>query len=348
MIKELVEQVKLNCDISDAQYWGSFSICGLLLRLRDLYRSEQGLNPWFPIGSEDISAWLGEKENRWAAFQGRDYIELTIDGKRYDPFDVSVINGIIEERSLVYGAGYGLYMKPTFFIAQRHSLKKRAGFLIYYSGKEYARDIFASPGMSQGNRIFLRLDPLRTLLWQKFSESGEKKLSCLEEAFSRFNLRLGQTSDALLEEAFEELILGYADVVLHHELAEAIEDVPKWAEILIAMEDRAAEYYLRTLKDLIADTSDHGPLRKLIDSTDREILCLFITSIGSYHDKLYPEMKKSWNAFMSNGDWNVLEETRRLGYVRFISCRERILEAYRISKNKEEFLLTVRQAMCVP
>jgi hypothetical protein len=35
-IESFTSQVKRNCNISDAKYRGYYSLCGLLLRLRDL------------------------------------------------------------------------------------------------------------------------------------------------------------------------------------------------------------------------------------------------------------------------------------------------------------------------
>ena len=52
-IKALREQVLHNCTISDSHHAGLYSICGLALRLRDLYKWEKGLDPWV--------AWLKER-----------------------------------------------------------------------------------------------------------------------------------------------------------------------------------------------------------------------------------------------------------------------------------------------
>jgi len=45
-IQSLACQIKHNCNISDARYWGMYSLCGLLLRLRELYKVEKGIRPW--------------------------------------------------------------------------------------------------------------------------------------------------------------------------------------------------------------------------------------------------------------------------------------------------------------
>jgi hypothetical protein len=50
----LITSIKRNCNISDAKYWGFYSLCGLLLRLRELYRSEKGMRPWERVNQGDF------------------------------------------------------------------------------------------------------------------------------------------------------------------------------------------------------------------------------------------------------------------------------------------------------
>lgn len=92
----LKNDIKYNCDVSDAAYWGYFSICGLLLRYRDLYRSEQGLKPWADISRTDITAWIHVKEAQWPELENKAFRALTIDGKQYQAFDVETINAALE------------------------------------------------------------------------------------------------------------------------------------------------------------------------------------------------------------------------------------------------------------
>jgi hypothetical protein len=61
-IASITSQVKHNCNISDAKHWGNYSPCGLLLRMRDLYKIENGLKPWEEISHKTIGAWIDERE----------------------------------------------------------------------------------------------------------------------------------------------------------------------------------------------------------------------------------------------------------------------------------------------
>ena len=64
-LESVVNQVLNNCDISDAANAGLYTVCGLALRLRDLYKWEKGLVPWDERDSSEILEWIEQKENRW-------------------------------------------------------------------------------------------------------------------------------------------------------------------------------------------------------------------------------------------------------------------------------------------
>jgi len=59
---ELLDTVRYNCNVSDANYWGYFSLCSLLLRLRELFKIERNLEPWDSVKNEEIFPWIEKKE----------------------------------------------------------------------------------------------------------------------------------------------------------------------------------------------------------------------------------------------------------------------------------------------
>ncbi len=179
----LLRDIKFNCDVSDARYWGYFSICGLLIRYRDLYRSEKGLAFRAEIRSDAIGAWIQAKESAWPALERQTFRSLTLNGKSYDPFDLDGINRLLVPQGLIYGAGYGMYMKPTFFLASLVAVREVDGLTVYTSDAELVRDLFTSAGMLQGTSILLRLEPLSMLLMSKFSSLDPRKAAALDDAF---------------------------------------------------------------------------------------------------------------------------------------------------------------------
>ena len=63
--QSLIGQVTRNCEITSAGQAGHFSLCGLLLRLRQLYKWEHGLPPWREPAPADVLPWVEAREQSW-------------------------------------------------------------------------------------------------------------------------------------------------------------------------------------------------------------------------------------------------------------------------------------------
>jgi hypothetical protein len=343
-LEKLARQVKLNCNISDAQFWGYYSICGLLMRLRELYRSEKSLVPWERIPRELISEWIGSTETLWKNLENRELEPLEIDGGLHDPFEVDGINHILAGRQIVYAAGYGRFNKPTFFLAELLDKKELYDYRIYYAGKELCRDLSTSVAMLQGRCIFIRLDCLKTLLWDKFQELKARRFGgLLSEAFSSCGI---MESDEDSEELFKrimDLASRISDIFLFHELGEAYEDehYEEWLNVLRLNRDRSTEFYMRAIKDLMADTSDMGPLKRMIETRDVPLLNFQTVFMDGLRRELFPEMMNSFQAFVEDGDWSALEEARRTGYKRAIDLRGHVLKLWK--EKKDDIVPFIRQ-----
>jgi hypothetical protein len=332
--------------VSDAQYWGYYSVCGLLMRYRDLFRSERGLKPWADIKREDIGAWIERKETEWPELEKQELRRLTIDGETYHPFEVEAINKALNKEGLVYGAGYGMYLKPTFFVAELRSVREISGLTVYTAGKELVRDLFTSPAMLQEKIVFLRIEPLMVLLMYKHSELNARSVSMLEDAFAAYGFPHRQIIDAAFEQRMEEMALRYSEILLAHEVGEAAEEVPEWKDILSrAAGDRQAEHLLRAVKDLLADTSEAGPYKKIIDARDRGALGLSISLAEGFRRLLFPEIKEAFAALSEGGDWTAVEQARRTGYERFRSARDEIVGLFRREGGRDGFIAAAKETL---
>jgi hypothetical protein len=337
----LLRDIKFNCDVSDAQYWGYFSICGLLIRYRDLYRSEQGLTFRAEIGREDIGAWIQAKESTWPELEQQSFRSLTLDGKSFDPFDLDGINRQLVPQGLIYGAGYGMYMKPTFFLARLVSVREIDGLTVYTSDTELVRDLFTAGGMLQGTNILLRLEPLTMLLMSRYSSLNPRKATALDDAFAQYGFPYQQIVDSTFEERLRSMALRYSELILCHEHAEAREQAPDWQDILQSAGDRKAEHYVRAIQDLVADTSVLGPYKRMIETRDRGALSLHVALAEGFQKVLFPEMRVAYARFLQNGEWELIEAARIAGRERFLRRRARIIDIFRRS-TVEDFSRAIR------
>ncbi|MCX8030192.1 MAG: hypothetical protein N3A59_01245 [Thermodesulfovibrionales bacterium] len=344
-ILDLSFQIKRNCDISDAKYWGYFSLCGLLLRLRQLYRSEKNLPPWSNIELKDIGEWINNKESLWASLENQSYKNLTINSSVFNPFEISEINSLLLEEKFIYGAGLGLYKKPLFFIGELFYQTKIDDFHIYYVKNEIARDLFASAGMLQNNVIFIRLDQIKTLLWEVFCDLKGRKNDLFEMVFSNLEISSEDTLSSEFVEKFDNLTMNFSHIILDHELAEAHEASENLREIVLSTEDRKIEYFLRDLKDKISDTSPKGPLKRIIQNQDKASLCFYISLLEIYHKAFYSHLRIAFEDFLRSQDWLILESLRQKLYNQSLRVREKILSAYNLFENSKEFYERLKEIM---
>ncbi len=76
-VQLISSQIKHNCNISDARYWGSYSLCGLLLRLRELYRAESGVGLWEKIQQKEIGEWIAKRESLWKELEDENFRDIS-------------------------------------------------------------------------------------------------------------------------------------------------------------------------------------------------------------------------------------------------------------------------------
>jgi hypothetical protein len=237
-----------------------------------------------------------------------------------------------------------MYLKPTFFLARLRILSGTSGHAVYWTGQELARDLFAAPAMLQGTVIFLRLEPLRSYLWDQYSQLVPGRPTVLSDAFAAYGLRPGQAVQGDFPAHFDSMLSDYADLLLRHELAESRESVPPWKGIVAAADDRKSEHFLRAIQDLVADTSDAGPLARISETRDRRGLSIFIGLMEGFRRSLFPELRDAYHHFQNEGEWSVIDAVRSSGYARFIAVREAILALFD-HKDRDAFRTGLQELM---
>ena len=342
-IPTLATQVKKNCNISDAHYWGWFSVCGLLLRLRELFRAEKGKKLWEGIHREEISAWIEERENLWKEFEGRDFEDIVINDKAYKPFEIQKINSVLVKENLIYGAGYGIHMKPSFFLADLLSHYTVDGHAVYIGGKEYARDLADHPAMAQDGVIYGRLDTTRLHLWEKFEEMKLRgPESTLAFAFSKYGITKEEGTGEELEQQMSKISLSELETYIHHEVGEASEGEllgNAWEDLIIECSGTKIEFFARSVKDILADTSEKGMAKYIIDHRKGGSLGFYIVFLQGYRRIIFTEIKDAFEKFTVTADWELIEEARQTGYRKAKNYAVILLSLYNRHRSDRDQLL---------
>jgi hypothetical protein len=335
-LKSLTRQVLQNCDISDAYHSGLYSICGLALRLRDLYKWEKQLPPWEERDSSEILDWIDAKETRWEVLAENDYEKLRLFGKEFDPFDSDGINALLEPHNIYYGAGYAHSLKPTFFLAVVDNMTRSNGYRIYTLGRELARDLLTIPAMSQNDSVLLRQESANLFLWDKIfyiKKSGRAALN-----FGLEHLGIAEKDPTALRRYLPEIFAAVKDTYIYHELGEIQDttfDRQSWREMVAAFPFSPVEFIARALKDLLADTNEYGTLHHIIQKRQTAGLAFYVAFIDGLAQEFFPEIKIAFQMFAGSGNWHIIEQAVADGNQTAQKHTTLILDIYREGVKKD-------------
>jgi hypothetical protein len=336
-IDDIADQVLANCNIADSRHAGLYSICGLALRLRDLYKWENRLEPWIEKEPSEVLKWIGNKEDTWEKLTEKEFKDILLFKRRFDPFDVKGINSILELYGLIYGGGYARSLKPSFFLAALEEKKVINHITVFILGREFARDLLTIPAFSQHNCIYVRKESARLFLWDQIfyvKKSG------------RYALRFGLETYGLKDEMREELHRNFyqiaddeTDTYIYHELGEiqdAVFDRNIWQEIIAAFPHTPIELLVRTVKDLLADTGEYGTLQHIIRERKTASLAFYVAFLESFAKVLFPQITEAFQNFTQARDWELIEKAVTEGYNSTKSNAEAIIGIYHSGREKND------------
>ncbi|MDY6837433.1 MAG: hypothetical protein SWH78_05615 [Thermodesulfobacteriota bacterium] len=333
----LTGQVLKNCDISDSEHAGVYSVCGLALRLRDLYKWTKGLPPWEEKEAAEILAWIGDKEELWDGLTEKDFIPLSLLGQEYDPFDTSGINSVLEPEGLLYGAGYARSLKPTFFLAHIDDKQQVDGHPVYTLGRELARDLFTIPALTQDDCVIVRRQSATLFLWDQIIYIKESGRHALRFAMENCGLKEGDPKE--LQQGLATIFDAQRETYIYHEIGElrdTVFDRDLWREVIAAYPHTPVELLARAVKDLLADTNDAGALAHIIREGKEASLGFYVAFIDGLAKENFPELRVAFQEFTETGNWQVIEQAVSHGHHRARKQAAFIMETYLKGKEKNE------------
>jgi hypothetical protein len=320
-IRSLTSQVKFNCNISDARFWGSYSPCGLLLRLRDLYRFEHRLKPWQQIDDFHIRGWIDRREALWEELEYADFRPIVIDGKSFDPFDTDAINRAIRGSGYHYSAGFGNSLKPQFLLARIVDRYKHRNTTVVITEREAARDLASSPAMTLRTTVTVRKETVRFYLYDRYEEMKSGRCSgALYRAFSEYGLTPeteSRITQATFRRRFNQIVGAELQTFVNHELGGSSQRRllgTWWNSLVMSLPYSRAEFFLRAVADILSDTCSSGPLAAIIKDKRTASLNLYVASLRGYRRELFPQLSDAYKEFIISDDWRLIEQARRNGY----------------------------------
>jgi hypothetical protein len=316
----LIQDIQYNCDISDARDHGIYSMCTMVLKLRNLYKWEKGLQPWEEPESGDLLDWIEAKENYWATIAGEPYRPLSASGKTLAPMDLEEINAALNNERLLYGAGFGRSMKTVFFLAEKIEQRRTEGCPIIILGKERAREMASPFAMVQDGLIIIRKESLRFFFWDQVQEVRSSCRNSLKHALQSYGVfKDGILDRELFKSSLDTIVDQEMNLFIYHEVGEALQTTfnsESLRTIIDHFPGSIMEFVGRAVKDILADTHPSGLLSYVTREKRGSSLGFYLSLLDGLREKLFPEIQSAWRQFLTDKDWNHIEQAR-------IACWER-------------------------
>ncbi|RJQ83312.1 MAG: hypothetical protein C4519_07055 [Desulfobacteraceae bacterium] len=338
----LTRQIQHNCDLSDARHGGIYSICGLAMRLRDLYKWDHRMEPWQEHEAVRVLDWIGRREELWESMADAQFQPLTLADNDFDAFDSRAINAVLSPQGFFYGAGYAHSLKPTFFLAEIEQCQTIQERTVWRLGQELARDLLTLPALSQDDQVVLRTQAARMFLWDQIAYMANSARPALAFALGAC-CGLPDTSAAGLRRHLDTILQVHQTTYLRHELGELEDRVferATWRRMLADFPHTPVELLIRTLKDVLADTAACGPIAHFTRQRDKAGLGFYMAFSGGLTPLLFGELKTSFETFMQTEDWNEIDRAASTVRHKAATYTNEVLAIYAAGNRKQDLSST--------
>ena len=187
-LPDLTRLIQRNCDISDARDNGIYSLCILVLKLRNLYKWEKQIEPWDEPESAVVLKWIEDREAFWEKIGSEAYQPYPVNGMAIDPFDTDQVNAMLGATNLFYGAGYGRSLKSLFFLAEISNRRNVSGVPVIILGRETARELASPFAMAQDGMVIIRQEQMRFFFRDRLQEAAPSAKAPLLHALNLHGL----------------------------------------------------------------------------------------------------------------------------------------------------------------
>ncbi len=304
-LSALIDTVQKNCTIADARHARDMTMCTFLLEMREYYRWEMEIPYGARLPKDELGDWLNARESLWDMVEEEEFVPLPLSEIGIDPFEANTINRALIPMGLVYSSGLGRFCKPHFVLAELKRAEMREGVQILVAGCEYARDLIAPPAAMRDGAIFLRMDAVQRLLWNKYEEwQWKEKESALGRAFAHY----GFEHD--VERGLDRMAEAESEAMILHEIGESRAEAllgDDWNSMLGQLTSKHAELLVRAVRDHLADCLVTLPT--LLEREATGSLHFYLANLSGLRRALFPALPRAYERWLLDQDSAALRQT---------------------------------------
>ena len=322
-LSALIDTVQKNCTIADARHARDMTMCTFLLEMREYYRWEMEIPYGARLPRDELGDWLNARESLWDTVEEEDFAPLPLSDTGIDPFEADDINRALIPQGLVYSSGLGHFRKPHFVLAELKRAEVREGVQVLVAGCEYARDLIAPPAAMRDGAIFLRMDAVRRLLWNKYEEwQWKEKDTALGRAFAYHDFERD------IEYGLDRMAEAESEAMILHEIGEARAELllgEAWNDMLGQLSSRHAELLVRAVRDHLADCLVTLPT--LLEREAAGSLHFYLANLSGLRRALFPALPQAYEAWLDHRDSAALAGLVNRAKTHWLDVAQRLLAA---------------------
>ncbi|MBN8764171.1 MAG: hypothetical protein BGP20_02635 [Thiobacillus sp. 63-78] len=323
-LSALIDTVQKNCTIADARHARDMTMCTFLLEMREYYRWEMEIPYGARLPKDELGDWLNTRESLWNAVEEEDFAPLPLSAAGIDPFEADDINRALIPQGLVYSSGLGHFRKPHFVLAELKRAEVRDGVQVLVAGCEYARDLIAPPAAMRDGTIFLRMDAVRRLLWNKYEEwQWKEKDTALGRAFAYYDFEHD------IERGLDRMAEAESEAMILHEIGEARAETllgEDWNAMLGHLKSRHAELLARAVRDHLADCLVTLPT--LLEREAIGSLHFYLANLSGLRRALFPALLQAYEAWLGSGDTATLASVVKAAEAHWLDAARHLSATY--------------------
>lgn len=323
-LSALIDTVQKNCSIADARHARDMTMCTFLLEMREYYRWEMEIPYGSRLPKDELGDWLNARESLWDKLEQEEFAPLPLNASGVDPFEADDVNRALIPNGLVYSSGLGQFRKPHFVLAELKRAEVREGVQILVAGCEYARDLIAPPAAMRDGAIFLRMDAVRRLLWNKYEEWQWKEHdSALGRAFAHYDFERD------LDRGLDRMVEAEAEAMILHEIGEARAEAllgEDWNTMLGELSSRHAELLVRAVRDHLADCLVTLPT--LLEREAIGSLHFYLANLSGLRRVLFPTLPQAYESWLGHRNTAELADVVASAEAHWLDTARRLTTAY--------------------
>ncbi len=335
-LSALIDTVQKNCTITDARHARDMTVCTFLLEMREYYRWEMEIPYGARLPKDELGDWLNARESLWDTVEEEEFAPLPLSAADIDPFEANDVNRALLPLGLVYSSGLGRFRKPHFVLAELKRSEMREGVQILVAGCEYARDLIAPPAAMRDGAIFLRMDAVRRLLWNKYEEwQWQEKDTALGRAFTYYGFAHN------VERGLDRMEEAESEVMILHEIGEVRAERllgEDWNTMLGRLSSKHAELLARAVRDHLADCMVTLPT--LLEREALGSLHFYLANLSGLRRALFPALPHAYEDWLTHHDTTKLAKVVAAAEAHWMNAAQHLMTTFHHDVAKGDANLT--------